>query len=103
MPIPPKGGSDAETIIPVDAIELLQTNRIFTARNLFPAVFLATASRGRFIQGKFSDYSEHPALSQSGNDSRNRKTNQLQSEYPVTTKKLSQNPPCSPKVRSQTG
>ncbi len=47
VPIPPKGGSDAETTIPVDAFEILQTNRIFTARNLFPAIFLATASRGQ--------------------------------------------------------
>ena len=85
MPIPPKGGSDAETIIPVNAFEPLPNNCIFTARNLLLAVFLATLSRGRFIQGKFSDYSEHPASSKSGNDSRNRKTNQLQAGYPATT------------------
>ena len=45
MPIPPKGESDAETIIPVNAFEPLPNNCIFAARNLFPAVFLATASR----------------------------------------------------------
>ena len=86
MPIPPKGESDAETIIPVNAFEPLPNNCIFAARNLFPAVFLATVSRGRFIQGKFSDYCEHPTSFQPGNDSRNRKTNQLQAGYPVTTK-----------------
>ena len=47
VPIPPKGGSDAETIILVNAFGPLSSNRIFTARNSFPAVFIATASRGQ--------------------------------------------------------